>query len=266
VEVSIAQAGSPAQAAYRFSRDREGRVGEFPFFLDREFFQAEFSYNEDSLITAVLLKGPGEADPLNLDVLEWEVSRPSLIRVLWGETYSFVSIQRKPGGILEAWYDAEGQLFEACDFTTAPQAGRERIVSYDLRGKGGEKRYYYDSRGLVTGISGPLGNFSVLYYLEDLPLYRDYRPASSGQDDDTDVPASGAYSLSWDEKTFLLLGLSGTPGEGTDSVDSRYAYTLDQKGNWIERRETRMIRRLGLLVPSAGMTIKRDLEYYEEEE
>jgi hypothetical protein len=270
VEVSIA--GSQAQAAYRFSRNREGRVGEFPFLLDGELFQAEFSYNGDSLVAAIVLKGPGETDPLNLEILEREDSRPSFIRVLRGGRYSFVLIQKKLGGILEAWYDAEGRLFEACDFTTTPQAGgQERIVSYKSRGKGEEERYSYDSRGLVTGVSGPRGDFPVLYYLEDLPQYRGYYPALSDPSDpsgreDEDVPSPLSYSLRWDEKSFRLLGLSGkAPGEDFNSVDCSYVYTLDENGNWIERREIRMIRSLGLLVPSPGTTIKRVLEYGGEE-
>jgi hypothetical protein len=265
VEVSIVPADSPVQAVYRFSRDRQGRVGEFPFLLNRELFQAELSYNQDSLVSAVLLKGPGETEPLHLEVLEREASRPSLIRVLWGEAYSFVFIQKKPGGILEAWYDGEGQLFEAYDFTAALQAGGERIASSRLRGKGEEENYYYDSRGLITGISGSSGDFSVLYYLDDLPRYRDYYPAPSLRKDG-EFFALGAYSLSWDEKTFLLLGLSAeAPGAGTEPVDCRYDYILDEKGSWIERREIRMIRRLGLLVPSPGSLIKRVLEYEDEE-
>jgi hypothetical protein len=263
-EVSLVPADSPAMAAYRFSRDKEGRVGEFPFLFGRELFQAEFSYNGESLVESVLLTGPGETDSLDLEVLEWEDSRPSLIRVLWGEDYSFIRIQRKPGGILEAWYDAEGQIFGAYDFTLAPQAGGDRIVSYRLRGKDGEESCDYDSRGFVTGISGHLGNFSVVYYLEDLPRYWDYRPAASDQED-AGALAPGAYSLRWDVKTSLLHGLAGQAGEGADSVDCRYEYTLDEAGNWIERREIRMIRRLGLLLPSPGPIIRRVLEYGGEE-
>jgi hypothetical protein len=296
VEVSILPADSPDQGdqrVYRFSRDREGRAEAFPFLLDGELFQAEFSYNGDSLAAAIILKGPGETEPLSLKVLEWEDSRPFLIRVVWGGRYSFVLIQKNPGGILEAWYDTEGLLFEVYDFTTTPQAapgaafqaaspagGRERIVSWRLRGKGEEERYSYDSRGLVTGVSGPRGDFSVLYYLEDLPRYLGYYPALPGPSDpadpaslsdpsgreDTDVPPPLSYSLRWDEKTFRLLGLSGkAPGEDLNSVDCGYAYTLDKNGNWIERREIRMIRRLGLLAPSPGTTIRRVLEYGEEE-
>ncbi|MDR2070391.1 MAG: hypothetical protein LBP81_03100 [Treponema sp.] len=264
VEAAILPAGSEAQRVYRFARDREGRVREFPFLLGRVFFQAEFSYNDESLAAAIVLKGPGEADLLDLEVLEWEDSRPSLIRVLQGESYAFVFIQRKAGGILEAWYDTEGRLLEAYDFTLAPQAGGDRIVSCRLRGNGGEERYDYDGRGFVTGISGSPGDFSVLYYLEDLPRYREYRPAASGEED-PGAPAPGVYSLRWDEKAFLL-SLSGiASGKDADPVDCRYEYTLDEGGNWIERREIRMIRGLGLLIPSPGVTIRRILEYEETE-
>jgi hypothetical protein len=281
VEVSIVPADASVQRVYRFSRDREGRVREFPFLLYRKFFQAEFSYHDKSdksideafddsnnrpLVAAVALKGPEGTDPLNLEVLEQEDSRLFLIRVLWGGIYSFVSIAYRKGGIFETWYDVEGRFLDVYEYIVAPQAGGDRIVSCMLRGRGREEQYYYDSRGFVTRVSGPLGNFSVLYYREDLPRYWNYLPAASGGEDPEDLSAPGAYSFRWDE-TPLLLGLSGTPAEeGQDPVDRRYVYTLDEKGNWIERREIRLIHRLGLLVPSPGSTITRILEYRGEEE
>jgi hypothetical protein len=281
VEVLVVPSDASFQRAYRFSRDRKGRVREFPFLLYREFFQAVFSYHDESsdgardesfddvnnrpLVAAVALKGPEGADPLNLEVLKQEDSRPSLIRVLWGEIYSFVSIVYRRDGILETWYDMEGRFLDVYDYIVTPQAGGDRIVSCMLRGSGREERYYYDSRGLVTKVSSPLGDFSVRYYREDLPRYWDYRPAVSGQEA-PGLSVPGAYSFRWDE-TPHLSGFSGTPAEeGQDPVDCRYAYTLDEKGNWIERRETRLLSRVGLLVPSPGSTIIRILEYGEEEE
>jgi hypothetical protein len=257
VEVLILPVDVSNQRTYRFSRDGEGRVREFPFLLGPEILQAELSYHGESLAAAALLRGAGGTELLNFEVLEREDSRPFLIRVSRDGTYFFVFIQKKPGGILEAWYDEEGLLLEAYDYAAAPHAGGERIVSYGLRARGGEERRYYDSRGLVTGVSGPGGDFSVLYYLEDLPLYWDCRPAAS---------PGGAYSFRWDEKTSLLLGVSGeAAGEDQDSVDFRYDYALDEQGGWIERREIRLIRRLGLLTPSPGTTVKRVLKYGEEE-
>jgi hypothetical protein len=292
VSISAPDGSGEAPAVYRFVRDGEGRVRECPFLLEGEPVQAEFSYNSEFLAAAITLRHLAEGeDPegasLELEVLRWEASRPSLIRVLAGGTYSFVFIQRKAAGILETWHDTEGRLLGAYDFTLAPQAGGERIVSSRLRGSGGGEgeRRYYDSRGLVTGISGPHGNFAVLYYLDDLPRYWDYRPAPPEQEAPSDgeapsegeaPPAPAAWSLDWDEKTFLLMGLSSSPpfaaeeeapGEAAAAlpVDCRYEYTLDERGNWIERREIRMIRTLDLLVPSRGVTIRRNLEYGEEE-
>jgi hypothetical protein len=74
-----------------------------------------------------------------------------------------------------------------------------------------------------------------------------------------------AYVFQWDEKGFLVRLLGRAGGEAQDSIDSRYEYTLDEKGNWIERREINMIRRLGLLVPVQGAALKRNLEYREAE-
>jgi YD repeat-containing protein len=48
--------------------------------------------------------------------------------------------------------------------------------------------------------------------------------------------------------------------DGVD-IDVRYDYTLDERGNWIERRETHMTRQLGALAPGEVKIIRRTIEY-----
>jgi hypothetical protein len=93
----------------------------------------------------------------------------------------------------------------------------------------------------------------VHFYREDLPRYWERRPVSEADE-------AGNFSLQWDEANFLVR-IRGEPENSGSFVDYRYEYELDEKGNWIERRETRMIRAFDLLVPSPGITIKRVLEY-----
>jgi hypothetical protein len=267
------------EAAYRFRRDREGRVREFPFLLGRELLQAELSYGDEGpLVAGVRLYSPlfpeAPAGELwSLDVLENEDARPALIRVSRGGSYSFILLQRGNGRIVETWYDEAGELLALYDFTLMSS----RLVSCTMRREEGgqEERYFYDSRGLVTGVSGPRGEFSVLYYLEDLPRYWEYTPAAASPEPPQSAVSdgegaagpdnAGRYAFQWDEKGFLVRLLGRAEGEDHDSIDSRYEYTLDEKGNWIERREINMIRRLGRLVPVEGALLTRNLEYREAE-
>jgi hypothetical protein len=258
---------------YRFSREQDGRVKELPFLLKGELIQAKFFYNDDSLITRVVLEsaGSGEGDPGDihswvLEVLEYEDSRPSFLMVSRAGAYSFVLLKRTEGEILEAWYDPEAEILAVHEYTLRDRAAQILSFSRDAPdAAGSDERYYFDSRGLLTGISGSSGEFSVLYYLEDLPRYWEYRPAAAPGAEEADaVPKGGRYSFQWDEKG-LLVRLTGTIGEDGEPLDRRYEYTLDERGNWIERREIRMVPYMDLLAPLQGPVIKRNLVYGNDE-
>ena len=72
---------------------------------------------------------------------------------------------------------------------------------------------------------------------------------------EADGPAENLV-LQWDEAG-LLRGITSRD----KSVDIRYAYTLDDKGNWTERQEQAMIKRFGVLVPQAPATVRRIIAY-----
>ncbi|MCL2320427.1 MAG: hypothetical protein FWC45_10105, partial [Treponema sp.] len=114
-----------------------------------------------------------------------------------------------------------------------------------------------------TGIAGPGGLFGVLYYREDLPRYWERLPRTGMAGGTKDREGAGNFSLQWDEEGSLvrISYRTASPGTFESPVEYRYDYTLDERGNWIERREIRMIRRLGLLVPLPGITFTRVLEY-----
>jgi ABC-type taurine transport system ATPase subunit len=52
-----------------------------------------------------------------------------------------------------------------------------------------------------------------------------------------------------------------SPGEG--DVNFIYEYDFDERGNWIERREIRMIRSMGHFISTQGTVFRRILEYRE---
>ncbi|MDR0312211.1 MAG: hypothetical protein LBI14_01290, partial [Treponema sp.] len=108
-------------------------------------------------------------------------------------------------------------------------------------------------RYLVTEKRNSGGIYSVHYINEDLPRYwnRQYPEAEAE-----------FYSLQWD-MIGLLVRLRE---EQSGGADSRYEYVIDSRGNWIERQEIKMIAINGLLVPTQGQTVKRIIEYGENDE
>lgn len=230
---------------------KNGLAEEFPLILNGKMAQVYLSYNDNAEISKMIITFP-EDDRWEMEFLEYSGFFPVLVRAfrsgLWYFIYFFESVSE----IRETWYDVDGNFLGAYTISLA-DIGKERRI-WELRDfsvTGGDTEFYYDSRGLLTEKSGPYGMYKALYFREDLPRYWERSMLSESQD-----PNSGNFTLQWDAGG-MLLRVSGEP----DLADFRYEYTLDDKGNWIERREIRMINRLGLLIPSRGITIKRVLEY-----
>jgi hypothetical protein len=269
-----------------FEIDESGRIVKFPVMLNGEIAQAEIVYNEFSVLSAkpewrgsppviqeMAVTFPSGNDPWELEFLEYRNSFPYLVRAYCGDPaggeggiWYFIYFSWGISEILESWYDENGQALGAYGFSLADVGKNPRIRTvkdYSAAGSsGGDTRLFYDSRGLVTGISGTAGVFNVLYFREDLPRYWESRPAAKDATEDSDSVIAGNFALQWDE-TGLLRRLSGEDENSGLLIDYRYEYTLDGRGNWIERRETRMIPQLGILVPSAGTVFRRVIEYKE---
>jgi len=238
--------------------DPEGRVEEFPFMLNGNIVRVSLMYRGGLEIHAMDLSFESEEDVYRFEFLEYLDSYPSLVRASYGELWCFVSLSKRGNVIMETWYDEEGIALGAYAFSLIKIGENTRISAVrDYSNRDGFVEYFYDSRNLLTESSGFNGVFKVLYFLEDLPRYWERRPANSN--------GAGNFALQWDENGFLLRITADTYPADTypaDSrVDYRYEYTVDERGNWIERREIRMISRFGLLVPSPGTTFTRVLEY-----
>jgi hypothetical protein len=244
-------------ADYTLRRNAGGFLEEFPFPLDGTLrgVQADL----DSLGALRGFRIGGEI-PSVIEVLEYSgspffpVPVPARARVLREERVSFVVLAYKPGGFSETWFDAEGGglAFWEADFIFLDGENLpRRLEGADPEGALlGE--WDYDSGGNLTAIREAEGIYSALYNRRGFPRYWERRISPE---------AFESYTLQWDEGGLLvrLSGFSG-PGDG-DRIDFRYEYTLDERGNWTERRETRMFRHLGYLFPGPGFTVKRVINY-----
>ena len=255
--------------------DEEGKALIFPLVMNGKFAQAALTYVEGSGLSEIAVTFPSGDDPWNMEFLEYRNTFPYLVRVCCGDGTSdsglwyFIYYSWGISEILETWYDENGKTVGIYGFTLAEVGRKPRIRAIkDYSDPESGTELFYDSRGLVTGLSEPAGTFNVLYFRENSPRYWERRPvAGDASDGNAEINAAldatlfgGNFSFQWDEAGFLKR-LSREDENADIFIDYRYEYTLDERGNWIERRETRMIRDLGLLVPSPGTTFRRVLEY-----
>jgi len=224
------------------------RVEEFPFVIKNKIAQVKLSYRGLFEISGIVINFQSGEESWKLEVLESDNSYPSLVRSSLGESWFFIALSRGLNEINESWYDEEGTLLGAYRISLAAIGERRRpALIHDFSLPGEDCELYYDSRCLMTEKSGPEGIYKVQYYKLDLPRYLE-RGYTGGE--------TQRYSFQWDERD-LLVRLAG------DDLDSRYEYTLDERGNWTERRECCMVPGLGLVYPAPGTVFKRGLEYFE---
>jgi hypothetical protein len=256
-------AGEEAALEYRLAQDAAGRFVAFPLLVNGVFYQAEAAYDGEGRTSKIVLNNPAATadpggpqdsqNPWEYEFLEYREGKPAVARINNGGTWRFAAPEYRETQTSETWYDAEGraQGFFALEYRL--EDGARRLVSTDDRSDGDEvfRAYRYNSAGRISGISAPEGEYTALYTAAALPRYWE-RP-------------EGSYALQWDEQGFLVR-LTGelrdqTGGAEPRRIDIRYEYTLDERGNWIERRETSFVRRFGRLVPESDAAIRRIINY-----
>jgi len=253
--------------------DDAGRAEIFPLMLNGEIAQAALVYNELSQMQEIAITFPSGDDPWKLEFLEYRNTFPYLVRAYCGGTESgdgdaagvwyFIYYSWGVSEILETWYDENGTAVGIYGFALVEVGRKPRIRAVkDYSDPENGTELFYDSRRLVTGVSEPAGIFNVLYFRENSPRYWERHPANAAGENvaGNNLVAAGNFTFQWDEAG-LLMRLSGEDESSGQLLDCRYEYTLDDMGNWVERRETRRIRDLGFLVPAPGTTIRRILEY-----
>jgi hypothetical protein len=214
------------------------------------------------------------------------------VRVSRGESSWFVLFHESRGEISETWYDPEGNLagyYKALINRNLPPQSRSsgidgaaggrdggaswQVLSLEGRSdKGTETEdYYFESGGNISEVSSSRGIFSAVYGPRGMPFYRELPgvPAvhfypTGGINSEAIAPIEAqphSYALQWDEQGFLVH----MRGAAEDNPDYRYEYKLDERLNWVERWETGMIRRFGVLTPEPVQYIKRQIVYGTEE-
>jgi hypothetical protein len=270
---------SSASRTYTLSRNGGGRLSSFPFFADGKFVQVhtrfdpqgglsgftveehaegEFSgdaedaaRNESSGDNRDAPAGTGtspEPSSWEIDFLAFDGPLPLSARINMGGVYAFAVFRHTDALVIETWYDGNGAALAVFSFTFQQEEGKRRLVRAEQRSDAGEffTEYHYDSLGNISGIYSPLGTWSAQYVRRFFPRYVEIAPGAE---------SGGRLTLQWDERG-LLVRLTG--GE---ELDMRYEYSLDERGNWKERRELSMVRRFGYILPASETVLSREIEY-----
>jgi YD repeat-containing protein len=246
-----------------------GALVEFPICLQGSFAQVQRIIRDSKKIKSLTIRMDIS---WNLELIKQEDPYRFLARLTGGEQVYFLAFQSDHTGISETWYDPEGNAlgFFRC---RSRYAGEDLRIGSLVSYTGGDETsewYEYDSFGNISEIVAAQGTFSALYYQKNYPKsYPRYwerqvlESPSPGSAEEAPPITEGIqnYTLQWDEKGFLVGMFEGSDGNPETAVDARYEYTVDRRGNWTERQEIRMVRRLGVLMPSPGLTIKRRITY-----
>ncbi|MDR0448510.1 MAG: hypothetical protein LBH07_07560 [Treponema sp.] len=247
----------------RFGSDR--RVEEFPFVLNGRTAQISLLYNDDGELFELNVSFPPGEDTYKMEFLEYRDFFPAIVRGLYLDVWFFIYFSWGVNEINETWYDAEGSILGSYSFPLTEIGKRQRIREVkDFFTPENGRELFYDSRGFLTETSGNGGIYKVQYYREDLPRYWERRLIQKDEPEiSAGIPAvTGNFSLQWDARG-LLVRIAREADGGDYPVEYRYEYTMDELGNWIERREIRMTRYAGLLVPGRGTAFRRLIEYRE---
>ncbi|MDR1107768.1 MAG: hypothetical protein LBL19_01910 [Spirochaetaceae bacterium] len=259
----------------RLTRNRDGLPVDFPFWFQGNFIQSRLDLEESGKTRMLVMEK--DLAPWYIELIGGDDPAMGIRRIIRGEDVFFDVIQNNSlTGDIETWYDRDGNPRGVWTYVFDRAADGSPLREITARTGGGEIRetYDYDSFGNLSGITSPRGRFSALYVREGRPRYAErwtlqVVPAEEGEGREGEEPVLAefyqSYRFQWDEGGFLVR-VTGTPGPGEeDPVDFRYDYTLDEKGNWIERRETRMIPRFGMLLPGPETRILRTIEYEPED-
>jgi hypothetical protein len=214
---------------------QNGRLIRFPVFDGSSFIQTKAEYNASGILSGLT----GE----NFEIAFFE----SVVRIQTGNSYFFAVAEYDPGHYTETWYDENGlpQSVFVVDKT-----GNSVTIHYGENGAEAEtRRFFFNSFDSISAINAPEGTWSAQYERRGFPRYLE-RDLGTGTE---------RYSFQWDEAG-RLTRLSAVTEDGR-SADSRFEYDLDDRGNWIVRREITMTNLSGRLFPGPGVVVRRRIQY-----
>lgn len=241
------------------SYDNQGRPQKFPFMLNGSMAQVGVNY-QNGEIYRITIRFPPSQDAWELEFLDHDGSYYALVRVLAGNEWFFITLSRWAAGITEMWFNVEGTLLGGFYYplVAAEDIQRIRWIRDFLNPDSPGTESYYDSWGFPARISRPGGEYTVLRYRDALPRYWERRVAgiAAGM-----AAESGNFFFQWDANGLLFRMVPQDVPASGQPVEYRFEYSLDERGNWIQRREIQMFRHSGYLFPSPGAVFHRILEY-----
>jgi hypothetical protein len=269
--------------------DPEGRLREFPFFLNGAFIQVRAGYDPSGGLQSLSAGSPENSWRFDFPQAvspESFVPGDAPVLVNRGGVRYFVLFLETGSALSETWYDGEGNFLAYYKALIRRDGPRWRIRSLEFHREEEPYRedYDVDNADNITGVSSPRGDFTALYR-DGLPRYWERRPvpvnAGSGPDaealPDTGSPAPpapepagspeameegpGNFVLQWDENSLLV---EKRTLRGETGGEFRYEYERDHRGNWVKRRELEMVDRSGVRVPLFRRELVRRMVYSEE--
>lgn len=233
---------------------QNGRLVRFPVFRDSSFTQAASEYDASGILTGIT------GDGFEMAIVESdEEGRPAIVRIRTGDGYFFAAVEYVPGRVTETWYDENGSPQRVLLYMYTGETGDSVRINYGENVAEAEARkFFFNSYGLLSEISSRAGTWSAQYERRGFPRYLE-RNLGNGIE---------RYSFQWDEAG-RLTRLSARVRDSSDQnsgshvqeAGSRFEYDLDDRGNWIVRREIRMTNLSGRLFPGPGAVVRRRIQY-----
>ncbi|MDR0378118.1 MAG: hypothetical protein LBH70_10030 [Spirochaetaceae bacterium] len=256
-------------------RNSAGLLSAFPLFKDDWFFQVQTRFGRDGRIRGFTI--PAETPELetfwDILIMEYENALPSLIRISQGGTWYFTEIEYQAAAAVEIWYDQDRNALAVFSYRYETPGGRlRRFTRMDvLSGEEFTEAYHYDSMGNISGVVTSAGEYSALYVGKNMPRYwarfAPLRASHSLEDDQMAEADIGRFSLQWNEAGLLVHFTSSyqtedmTENDNMIETEARYEYIQNDRGGWIERRDTPMSRYSGFLIPGPAKRHLRHIEY-----
>jgi len=254
------------------SRDEQGRLVQFPFFLSDGYAEIQAAYTLTGALKNLEItkhksassqeQGQGqkqkqeqkndspakdsEATGTKISVIfpddflpYSELSHGGVFPMLTAaadDASFYVFIFESPLFLTETWYDAEGNLSVFSKASVFVDKGSWRIRSLQMYNNAGVSflEYFHDSYGNITEIRSEDGVISALYR-DNRPLYQK----------DSELQ----YEFQWDTRDILTI-VKTVGADDASYAEYRYRYENDNAGNWISRQETAYTVQFELLAPN----------------
>jgi hypothetical protein len=259
--------------------DKNGKAISFPFFWEGVLCPVSISYNGAESVQKITIhlenkneeKSETETEAENkneskiaikpetgtegennnnieIEFLEYDTNAsPVLAQVNNSGEWFFVTFNTDAETeIIETWMDEEGKALAVFVTQKSSSMYYNRIVlsKTESSGVSSEEEIFYDSMGNISGIVNETGEYYALYSGRGAQYWRRMVLSQAIED----------YVLQWNSAG-NLAELSG------QEAHLRYEYTFDTHGNWIQRREIKMVNEFGVLIPQSITVVDREIEY-----